>query len=218
MLYQNRRHAGNLLAVRLGKYANAGNVIVLALPRGGVPVGFEIAAALCVPLDVFIVRKLGTPGQEELAMGAIASGGTRVINERIVRALGIPQWAIDEVVSRELGELERRELKFHSGAYAGQLSDKVVILVDDGLATGASMRAAIRAINLQNPEFLVAAVPVGDFGTCRELEHEVDELCCLATPQPFEGVGKWYTDFTQTSDDEVSALLEMARRLTHDAA
>jgi predicted phosphoribosyltransferase len=218
MLYQNRRQAGRLLSTWLCKYANAGNVIVLALPRGGVPVGFEIASALAVPLDVFIVRKLGTPGHEELAMGAIASGGTCVINEGIVRTLGISQWTIDQVTSRELTELERREQKFHSGAYAGQLSGKVVILVDDGLATGATMRAAIRAIKLQNPEFIVVAVPVGDFSTCVDLEREVDEFYCAATPQPFEGVGKWYADFTQTSDEEVSHLLETSRSLTHDAA
>jgi putative phosphoribosyl transferase len=218
MLYQNRRQAGKLLSIWLSRYSNAGSVIVLALLRGGVPVGYEVARALAVPLDGFIVRKLGTPGEEELAMGAISSGGTCVINEGIVHALGIPDWAVQEEVAREKVELEKRERKFHCGFYAGHLTGKVVVVVDDGLATGASLRAALKAIRRQDPEYIVVAVPVGEPRVCRELETEVDEFCCAATPQPFDSVGKWYTDFSQTTDEEVAFLLDLSKERAGDAA
>jgi predicted phosphoribosyltransferase len=181
--------------------------IVLALPRGGVPVAYEIATALRAPLAVFIVRKLGVPGHRELAMGALASGGVRVMSEDIVRQLRIPASAIEAVVAEEQVELERRE-RLYSSKPVPPLTGRTVILVDDGLATGATMRAAVRAVRGQRPSRIVVAVPVGAADTCRALRAEADEVVCLRTPEPFQAVGLWYRRFDQTTDDEVRALLE----------
>lgn len=218
MLYRDRTQAGKALAAKLRHYIDHRNLIVLALPRGGVPVAFEIASALHAPLDVFIVRKLGTPGHEELAMGAIATGGIRVLNEGLVRSLEIPEWVIAEVAAKEAVELERRELKYRHGKLPLNLSGKEVILVDDGLATGATMRAAVRSVKTQNPQRLIVAVPVSEKATCEEFLREVDEVVCGATPAPFQGVGQWYENFTQTTDDEVRRLLDRAADKKDDAA
>jgi putative phosphoribosyl transferase len=212
MLFLNRFQAGKTLATHLKHYAGRTDLIVLALPRGGVPVAFEIARALKAPLDAFIVRKLGTPGEEELAMGAIAAGGIRVINESIVRSLNIPDWAIEEVSAKERVELERRELLYRPTNTPINLKGRTAILVDDGLATGATMRAAILAVKSQGPAKVVVAVPVADIEVFQELAKEVDELVCAATPHPLLGVGRWYEDFSQTSDEEVRRLLALASR------
>jgi predicted phosphoribosyltransferase len=189
------------------QFSDRDDVIVLALPRGGVPVGYEVARALHVPLDVFVVRKLGVPGHEELAMGAIATGGVRLVNHDVVDALGIPEVVIDSVAKNELGELERREHLYRGTRPQLGLTNKTVILVDDGLATGSTMRAAVMAVRHQNPARIIVAVPVGAASTCDELGREADEVVCLRTPEPFIAVGLWYRDFTPTSDDEVRALL-----------
>jgi predicted phosphoribosyltransferase len=181
--------------------------VVLALPRGGVPVAFEVAEALNAPLDVFLVRKLGLPGQEELAMGAIATGGVRVLNEAVVRALHIPDAIIDAVTAQEQQELERRERLYRDDRPALQVRGCTVILVDDGLATGSTMRAAAVALRQQHPARIVVAVPIAASTTCEELHAEVDDVICAATPEPFYGVGLWYDDFSQTSDAEVCDLL-----------
>lgn len=191
-------------------YAGRPEVIVLALPRGGVPVAYEVATALGAPLDVFLVRKLGVPGHEELAMGAVASGGVRVLNTEVVEALGISEQAIEGVAQQELRELERRERVYRGGRPPPELRDRVVILVDDGLATGSSMRAAVAAVRQQHPRRIVVAVPTAAAETCEDFRREVDEVVCLSTPEPFYAVGLWYRDFSQTSDDEVRALLERA--------
>lgn len=183
---------------------------MLALPRGGVPVGFEVARALGVPLDVFVVRKLGTPGHEELAMGAIATGGVRVLNERVVRRLGIPQSAIAAAAERETRELERREKLFRDGRPPERVEGRTVILVDDGLATGSTMRAAVRALRQHDPARIVVAVPVAAPETCESFQEEADAVLCLSTPMGFQAVGQWYEDFTQTTDDEVRELLARA--------
>ena len=207
-LFSNRTEAGRFLASKLGEYANRSEAVVLGLPRGGVPIAFEVAKALGVPLDVFIVRKLGVPGQEELAFGAIASNGVRVLNENLVRALRLPETVIESVAEREQRELERREQIYRGGRSAQNLKDKIVIVVDDGLATGATMRAAIKAIKKQIPKKTIVAVPVGSQQTCDEFKHEADVLCiCATTPEPFYGVGMWYEDFEQTTDEEVIKLL-----------
>lgn len=185
---------------------------MLALPRGGVPVAFEVARALRAALDVFLVRKLGTPGHEELAMGAVASGGGRVMNDNVVRALGIPEREIAAVVEREERELLRREELYRGNRPFPKVEGRTVILVDDGLATGASMRAAVAALRQQNPGKLVVAVPVAPLDTCEALRREAHEVGCAATPEPFLGVGHWYEQFPQTSDEEVQALLERAAR------
>jgi predicted phosphoribosyltransferase len=182
-------------------------VIVLGLPRGGVPVAFEVAQRLGAPLDVFVVRKLGVPGFEELAAGAIASGGVRVLNEDVVRALPNAEQAIESVTARETAELERREQKYRDGRPAPELRDRIVILVDDGLATGATMRAAVKALRHSGTAKIVVAVPVGPPDTCREVEHEADETVCLSTPEFFQAVGQYYEDFSQTTDEEVRELL-----------
>jgi erythromycin esterase-like protein/predicted phosphoribosyltransferase len=207
MSFRDRRHAGRALAVALAKYTGRDDVLVLGLPRGGVPVAFEVARALRAPLDVFLVRKLGVPQQEELAMGAIASGGVRVLNEHVVRMLGLDQAQIDAVTAREQRELERRERAYRDGRAEPAPAGRTVIVVDDGLATGASMRAAVQALRAQAPARVVVAVPVGAGDTCRQLRREVDEVVCLRTPEPFGGVGIWYDDFSQTEDGEVRALL-----------
>jgi predicted phosphoribosyltransferase len=185
-------------------------VTVLALPRGGVPVGYEIAKALRAPLDVFLVRKLGAPGQEELAMGAIATGGVRVLNEEVVRALGISPRVIDLVAARESRELVRRDQLYRGHRHAPHVAGRAVILVDDGLATGSTMRAAIQALRQKKPRRMAVAVPVAAAPTCEELANLVDEMFCYATPEPFYSVGFWYDDFSQTTDDQIRDLLERA--------
>jgi putative phosphoribosyl transferase len=207
MLFDDRKHAGCTLARVLDAYRDRADVVVLALPRGGVPVAFEVAQALHAPLDVFVVRKLGVPGHEEYAMGAIASGGVRVMNPD-VGVLDIPQTAIDAVVAREERELERRERLYRGDRPPLDVKDRIVILVDDGLATGSTMRAAARAVRLLGPRRVVVAVPVASAQTCNELRGEVDDVVCARTPDPFMAVGVWYRDFAQTSDEEVHRLLD----------
>lgn len=207
MLFTDRADAGRQLAAKLGHYAARDDVIVLALPRGGVPVGYEVAKALGAPLDVFLVRKLGVPGHEELAMGALASGGVRVLNEGVVRQLGIPQRVIDEVAAEEQRELERREREYRDDRPPPAIRGKVVILVDDGLATGSTMRAAVAAARKLGPARVVVAVPVGAADTCDLLGEEADEAVCAREPEPFYAVGVWYENFSQTTDEEVRELL-----------
>jgi predicted phosphoribosyltransferase len=204
--FRDRAEAGNLLAVRLSALGDRDDVIVLALPRGGVPVGYEVANSLGVAFDVFVVRKLGVPGHEELAMGAIASGGVRLVNHDVVDALGIPPAVIDQAAQREQVELERREQVYRGSRPLIPLANKTVLLIDDGLATGATMRAAVTAVRQQQPARIIVAVPVGAPSTCDELT-EADEVICLRMPDPFVAVGLWYRDFTPTSDDEVRTLL-----------
>lgn len=206
-IYLDRREAGRALSKKLAAYAGRADVLILALPRGGVPVAFELAQALRAPLDVFVVRKLGVPGHEELAMGAIAGGGVRVINDDVVRMLNIAPQVIEAIAAQEEQELERRSAVYRGHRPPLQLHDRTVILVDDGLATGASMRAAVLAVRAQGPRRVVVAAPVAEEGICREFERLVDDMVCGATPEPFVGVGRWYVDFSQTSDDEVRALL-----------
>jgi putative phosphoribosyl transferase len=208
--FPNRAEAGRLLAEKLTKYARRDDVIVLGLPRGGVPVAYEVARALGVPLDVFIVRKLGLPGFEELAVGAIASGGVRVLNEDVMRALPNADQLIESVTAKETIELERREQTYREGRPAPDLRDRIVILVDDGLATGATMRAAVAALRQRGVAKIVVAAPVGAPDTCREFEHEVDEIVCEIAPEFFQAVGQYYEDFSQTSDEEVRELLSRA--------
>ena len=208
--FRDRREGGAALAMKLGQYANRSDVIVLALPRGGVPVGHEVAASLGAPLDVFLVRKLGTPGHRELAMGAIASGGVRVLNDDVVRWYGIPEKAIDAVARDEQAELERREREYRRNRPPRDLNQRIVILVDDGLATGSTMRAAVEAVRQQKPARVVVAVPVAASETCREFQRVADEIICAKTPDSFSAVGQWYVDFSQTTDDEVRTLLEDA--------
>ncbi|MBA3969549.1 MAG: phosphoribosyltransferase [Gemmatimonadetes bacterium] len=208
--FQDRVEAGQVLASELGAYVGQPNVLVLALPRGGVPVAFEVAQALHAPLDVFLVRKLGVPGHEELAMGAIASGGVRVLNRSVVDSLSIPDHVIAAVAVQEQRELERREHAYRGNRPDPEVRGRTVLLVDDGLATGATMRAAAAAIRAQEPRRLVVAVPVAARETCDEFRDEVDEVVCAITPEPFYAVGVWYRDFSQTTDEEVHELLERA--------
>jgi putative phosphoribosyl transferase len=218
--YVDRREAGRVLARMLHDYAGRKDVIVLALPRGGVPVAFEVAKAIGVPLDVFLVRKLGSPGHRELAMGAIASGGVRVLNEDVVKWLGITPDQIDAAAREEQRELERREAAYRGGRSRPSLTDRVVILVDDGLATGSTMRAAAQAVKQQKPARVIIAVPVGARETCQELNEIADEVVCARVPMPFSAVGQWYLNFDQTSDEEVRTLLDEHSRMTssHHAA
>ncbi len=209
--YRDRHEAGRRLAGHLEAYAHRHDAIVLGLARGGVPVAYEVAQALELPLDVFLVRKLGVPGHEELAMGAIASGGVRVLNEDVVRATGIDQAQIEESTEREARELERRERLYRGDRPPVPVSGRTVILVDDGLATGATMRAAALAVRGRDPSRIVVAVPVAAKRTCDEFREEVDETICLLTPDAFVAVGLWYDDFAPTSDDEVRELLEAGR-------
>lgn len=218
MIFRDRRDAGRQLAARLRRYADRGDVLVLALPRGGVPVAYEVAQELNAPLDVFLVRKLGVPGHEELAMGAIASGGVRVLNEDIVNYLGIPDEVIDAVAIREQRELKRRERAYHGDRPPPDVKDRVVILIDDGLATGSTMRAAAESLRLQKPQRIVVAVPVSSPETCSQFRSEVDEIVCAFTPEHFQGVGLWYEDFSQTSDEEVRELLKQATQKQHHVA
>ena len=208
--FANRIEAGRLLAEKLVEYAGRDDVIVLGLPRGGVPVAFEVAHRLGAPLDVFIVRKLGVPGFEELAAGAIASGGVRVLNEDVMRSIPHADEAIDAVTIRETAELERREQIYREGRPPPELRDRIVILVDDGLATGATMRAAVKALRERGAAKIVVAVPVGPPDTCHELEERADETICLSTPEFFQAVGQYYEDFSQTSDEDVRELLSQA--------
>jgi putative phosphoribosyl transferase len=212
--FPNRAEAGRLLAEKLEKYAGRDDVIVLGLPRGGVPVAYEVSQRLGVPLDVFIVRKLGVPGFEELALGAIASGGVRVLNNDVVAALPNANELIESVTAREMAELERREQTYRDGRPAPDLHGRTVILVDDGLATGATMRAAVAALRQLGAAKIVVAVPVGAADTCRELQDEVDETVCAIAPEWFQAVGQFYEDFSQTSDEEVRELLARAARRT----
>ena len=205
--FSNRAEAGELLAARFADLADRDGVIVLGLPRGGVPVGYQVARSLRVPLDVFVVRKLGVPGHEELAMGAIASGGVHLLNHDVVGPLGIPEVVIDRVARREQVELERREALYRGDRPPLSLANKTVILVDDGLATGSTMRAAVAATRHLDPARIIVAVPVGAAPTCSELTAVADEVVCLRTPDPFVAVGLWYRDFSETSDAEVGELL-----------
>jgi putative phosphoribosyl transferase len=208
--FRDRTEAGRMLATTLQEYTNRDDVVVLALPRGGVPVGFEVAKALHAPLDVFVVRKLGLPGQVELAMGAIGSGGVRVLNRDLLRALRIPEEVVDQITQEEHRELERREREYRDGRSPVDVRGKTVILVDDGLATGSSMHVAVLALKQKEPAQVVVAVPVAPADTCAELQSVADKVVCAITPQPFLGVGQWYEDFSQTSDEEVRELLRRA--------
>jgi putative phosphoribosyl transferase len=210
--FENRAEAGRFLAGKLSDSAGRDDVAVLALPRGGVPVAFEVAQALNAPLDVFVVRKLGLPGREELAMGAIASGGIRVLNDDVIDLLDVSSSVINEIAAKELAELKRREQLYRHGLPAAHLRDKTVILIDDGLATGATMRAAVAAVRQLHPKRLIVAVPVAARETCEALRAEADEVICAITPSFFRAVGTWYEDFSQTTDQEVRDLLDRAAR------
>lgn len=210
--FRDRTEAGKLLAEQLTAYANLHDVLVLALPRGGVPVAFEVARALHAPLDVIVVRKLGVPGQEELAMGAIATGGVRILNNDVVQFLDIPDEVINKIAAREQRELERRELLYRGDRPAYDVHGRTVILVDDGIATGATMHAAVAALKQWQPARIIIAVPTAAPSTCDEFAAEVDELVCVIRPEPFIAVGYWYKQFSQTSDEEVRSLLEQANQ------
>ena len=209
MHFRDRAEGGRQLASLLNAYAGRGDVVVLALPRGGVPVGFEVARELKAPLDVFVVRKLGVPAHPELAMGAIASGGVRVLSEDLIRELAIPRALVEQVSALEQLELERRERAYRGDRVMPSLQHRTVILVDDGLATGATMEAAVRAARTHEPARIVVAVPVGAEETCARLRETADEVVCAATPEPFRAVGLWYDRFDQTTDEEVMALLKV---------
>jgi putative phosphoribosyl transferase len=208
--FRDRFEAGRRLAAALAPYAGRPNLLVLALPRGGVPVGYEVARALNAPLDVMLVRKLGVPGHEELALGAIASGGIRVLSDDVVAAFGIPERVIATIAANEEEELDRRERAYRYGRPPTPVRGRTVILVDDGLATGSTMRAAAAALRAQHPERLIVAVPVAPPETCASLRSEVDDVVCAMVPEPFFAVGNWYDDFSQTSDEEVRELLRAA--------
>lgn len=208
--FRDRRHAGKVLAQKLSAYAGRTDVIVLALPRGGVPVAYEVALALNAPMDILLVRKLGVPGREELAFGAIASGGIRVLNEDIIRALNIPKEVINIVAQNELKELQRREHRYRGDRPSPDVHDRTVILIDDGLATGASMRAAVTGVRAQHPKRIVIAVPAAAPELCNAFQFQVDDMVCGMTPEPFYGLSRWYEDFSQTTDEEVRMFLEEA--------
>jgi len=214
--FHDRQEAGRRLAELLQTYANRPDVLVLALPRGGVPVAAEVAQALNAPMDVFLVRKLGTPGREELAMGAIATGGVRVMNQDVVRMLGIPAATIDAIAAKELLELKRREKLYRDDRLPPDVRGRTVVLVDDGLATGSTMYAAIQAMRRLEPARIVVAVPLASPETCQWLRAEADDVICANTPEPFYAVGEWYVDFSPTTDDEVRDLL--ARSSEHEAS
>jgi putative phosphoribosyl transferase len=217
MIFANRTEAGQKLAQRLKKYANRSDVIVLGAPRGGVPVAFEVATHLGAPLDVFMLRKLGVPGHEEFAFGAIASGGVRIVDRDTVEGLGITGLDIERITRAEEQELERREQAYRGGRPRLDVSGRTVILVDDGIATGSSVRAAIRALRQMKPARIVIAVPVAPSSTCSRLKSEVDELVCVEMPEPFYGVGQFYDDFSQVSDEEVKERLDNASRQHREA-
>lgn len=212
--FRNRAEAGQLLAKKLTKYANHSDVLVLGLPRGGVPVAYEVAQRLNVPLDVFVVRKLGLPGEEEFAMGAIASGGIRVLNGSVVESLRIPEAVIDSVARREQRELERRERAYREGRPAPNVEGRTVILVDDGIATGSTMYAAISALRREETSRIVVATPTMAKEAFCQMRQEVDELVAVIIPDEFQGVGQWYEDFTQTTDEEVRRLLRKANEVS----
>ena len=206
--FRDRFEAGRLLGPAVNeRLRGRSDIVVLALPRGGVPVGYEVARALGAPLDVFIVRKLGVPGHEELAMGAIASGGVRVLKDDVLRHIPVPKQTIEAVAAREQMELVRRERSYRGSKPPLDVSGKTVVVVDDGLATGSTMRAAVRALRAMNAATIIVAVPVAAQETCEEFRAEVDDIVCLRTPEPFQAVGLWYEDFTQTTDEEVHELL-----------
>jgi putative phosphoribosyl transferase len=211
-IFRDRIDAGRVLAERVSSTIRDPESLILALPRGGVPVGFEVARALRAELDIFLVRKLGLPGQEELAIGAIASGDVRVLNEALVAELQLSRNLIDQITAREERELKRREDLYRQGRPALPVRDRTIILVDDGLATGATMKAASRALRLQGPKRIIVAVPVAAQETCNEFRIDVDEIVCAYTPAPFLAVGMWYEDFSQTTDDEVQQLLKLAEQ------
>jgi putative phosphoribosyl transferase len=215
--FHNRREAGRLLAAKLTAYAKRPDVIVLALPRGGVPVAYEVAQTLEAPLDVFLVRKLGVPGHEEYALGAIATGGVRVINQDLVRALHLPPATIEAIAAREQQELERRERVYRGDHPPPDVRGRTVILVDDGLATGATMYAAVQALRQQGAGRVVVGVPIAPPDTCDQLREVVDDIVCAVTPEPFHAVGLWYEDFSQTTDDEVRDLLARSAQVGHSA-
>ena len=210
--FNDRVEAGRALAARLRQYAGRSDVVVLALPRGGVPVAFPVAEVLDAPLDLFLVRKLGTPGHRELAMGAIASGGIRVLNDEVVRWYGISPAAIDAVAREEEQELLRREATYREGRESPPLGGRIVILIDDGLATGSTMMAAVKAVRQRHPAKVIVAVPVGARDTCEALAAVADEVVCVRMPEPFSAVGQWYLDFDQTTDEEVRQLLRAHAR------
>lgn len=212
MFFRDRRDAGRRLAMKLAGYRGSRHILVLALPRGGVPVAYEIARSINAYLDCFVVRKIGAPGNNELAVGALASGGTRILNDKLIAELDIPRTLIDKITQIEAEELERREELYRRGREYLRIENKTVILVDDGLATGASMTAAILAIKNHRPKKLIVAVPVASHETLAEIGKTVDQTVCLQTPNPFWSVGSWYADFTQTTDQEVQFLLDDAAR------
>lgn len=212
MLYYDRSEAGRVLAGKLDNYAGRTDIIVLGLPRGGVPVAFEVAKTLRAPLDVFVVRKLGVPGNKELAMGAIASGKIRVLNEDVIRSFGISEQILDSVSALEEREVERRERRYRDNRPPVEVEGKSVIVVDDGLATGSTMLAAVLALRRRALSRLIVAIPVASVSTCEEFKHEVDEIVCAATPEPFFAVGQWYKEFPQTSDKIVRELLDRATK------
>jgi len=216
-LFQDRTDAGRTLAKKLSHYADRKDIVVLGMPRGGVPVAFEVAQLLRVPLDVFIVRKLGVPGQEELAMGAIASGGIRILNDVVIRSKRISETVIDAVTERERIELDRRELAYRGHRTAPIVREKTVILVDDGIATGSTMLAAVAALKQQQPRRIVVAAPAAPVESCDELQQAVDELIVIVRPDPFYSVGQSYEIFGQISDEEVQKLLRSTRRHSHGA-
>jgi putative phosphoribosyl transferase len=218
MLFKNRTEAGRQLAGALAEYAHRPGVLVLALPRGGVPVAFELASALASPLDVFVVRKLGVPGHPELAMGAIATGGIQVLNHDVLEALRIPPARVEEAAGREQLELARRDRLYRGNRPPPVINSRIVILVDDGLATGSTMEAAIAAVRHHRPDRLIVAVPVGARETCARLRPLVEALICLRSPEPFQAVGLWYEEFGQTSDEEVRTLLDAGGHPAHAVA
>jgi putative phosphoribosyl transferase len=213
--FRDRVEAGQMLAQSLTKYANRPGVLVLGLPRGGVPVAYEVAQALNAPLDVFVVRKLGVPGHEELAMGAIASGGVRVLNQSVIEMLDIPEETINAVAARELRELHRRERAFRDHRPPPEVRGRTIVLVDDGIATGSTMRAAIKALRQLKAERIIVAVPTAAPSTVEEMQPEVDEFVAIMTPDDFAGVGQWYEDFSQTGDDEVRELLQKSSAVSN---
>jgi predicted phosphoribosyltransferase len=211
-LFRDRIEAGRLLARMLGRYADCAGLLILALPRGGVPVGFEVAKSLNAPLDIFVVRKLGLPGDEELAMGAIASGNVRVLNDEVIRSFGVSKSVVDAVAEKEEIELKRRERLYRGDTPAPNVAGKTILLVDDGIATGSTMRAAVAALRRQSPSRVIVAVPVAPPATCKELEAEADEVVSVIAPANFYAVGQWYEVFDQTTDRQVRELYERSKR------
>ncbi len=216
--FLDRYDAGRRLAAALFRYADQPDLLILALPRGGVPVAYEVARALQASLDVFLVRKLGFPGHEELAMGAIATGGVRILNQQLIQMYGVPAELIERVTAAEQGEMERRERLYRDGRGPPDVWGRPVVLIDDGLATGSTMRAAVEALREEGARKIVVAVPVAPLETCESLREEVDDIVCGMTPEPFRAVGKWYANFSETTDDEVRELLTRSGRQLHSPA